>query len=406
MNHPKVGEGCLEELDKRDHIDHGREEAKRNYDRVDYVWPKDNPHDTLPQNADGIDLELRSAQLELRLAEIESAYVVLKDICEGRGAEVAAKNLRRKGFVGSSSRGLNGVNWDEWRDRFYLDQVTMLGHSFGAATVVEVLRNAKRFPFISQGIIYDIWGAAVRPLEDDVRNSIQMPLLGINSEAFMYWQQNFDTVTSLTNEAKEHGCPSWLFTVRGTVHISQSDFSILYPQLCTAMLKQTANPKRALDLNIGATLEFLKLVMAGRAAVIERAMKDEGILTVPVLPEVPTDHKPAGKWIAMRLRIPHEFKHRVLPSLERKVKGVLEPERSPEQEIWMHVASTYGDVRRWKERKAAKELEKAETEIEIVFEEREREEESREREASGSELGEKHEFGDEAEAEDTGSITS
>jgi len=405
VNHAKTGQGSIEELDKHSCIDHGWEEKRKNYDRVDYVWPKDNPHDTMPQNTDGVDLELRSAQLELRLAEIEAAYRVLKDICEGRGAEVAAKNLRRKGFVGSSSRGLNGVNWNEWRDRFYLDQVTILGHSFGGATVVEVLRHAKRFPFISQGIIYDIWGAAVRPLEGDVRNSIQTPLLGINSEAFMYWQQNFDTVTSLTNEAKEHGCPSWLFTVRGTVHISQSDFSILYPHLCTTMLKQTANPKRALDLNIGATLEFLKLVMKKRAAIIERTMKDEGILTVPILPEVPTDNKPPGKWIALRLDIPHKFKARLFASLKRKVKGALKPETSPEQEIWMHVSSTYGDVRRWAEKKAAQDLEKVETEKDMEIEEREPEEDSREREASRSELDEKRELAKKAE-EDSGSITS
>ena len=37
----------------------------------------------------------------------------------------------------------------------------MLGHSFGAATTVEVLRNADHFGWASQGIIYDIWGQVV-----------------------------------------------------------------------------------------------------------------------------------------------------------------------------------------------------------------------------------------------------
>lgn len=397
VNHSKEGAASIEEMDKYSHIHHAPKQKKRRYDKIDYVWPKDNPQDTMPQNSEGVDRELRSAQLELRLAEIEAAYEVLKCICEGRGAKVAANNLRRKGYIGSSSHGLDGVKWDEWRDLFYLDQVTMLGHSFGAATVVEVLHNAKRFPWIGQGIIYDIWGAAVRPLEGELRNSIHYPLLAINSEAFMYWQQNFDAVLSLTNEAKEHGCPSWLLTVRGTVHISQSDFSILYPHLCTMLLKQTANPKRALDLNVGATLEFLKIVMKDRAAIIRRTMKDEGILTVPVQEEIPEEHKPAGKWIAMRLRIPHEFTQRLIPKLERKVKRAITLEQSPEKEIWMHVTSTPDDVKEWEKKKASGDLERSAT--------AEREAEAREREASKSEEEERRRDSEDEE-EDTGSIIS
>lgn len=394
VNHSKEGEGSIEEMDKHYHIDHGPTQKKQGYDKIDYVWPKDNPHDTMPENTEGVDRELRSAQLELRLAEIEAAYKVLKLICQGRGIEVAKKNLRRKGFIGSSSRGLDGVKWDAWRNLFHLDEVTILGHSFGAATVVEVLRNARRFPWIGQGIIYDIWGAAVRPLEGELRNSIHHPLLAINSEAFMYWQQNFDTVSDLTNEAKDHGCPAWLLTVRGTVHISQSDFSILYPHLCTILLKQTANPKRALDLNIGATLEFLKIVMKDRGAIIKRTMKDENILSVPVQEELPTERKPPGKYIALRLHIPHEFTRRLIPKLEREVKRTVHPEEtSLEKEIWMHVTSTPQEVEDWEKRKAMGELERSRTE-ERTLEEMTRERAAREREASKSEEEDKRESSD------------
>ncbi len=34
----------------------------------------------------------------------------------------------------------------------------MLGHSFGATTTIEVLRSNERFRFVTQGIVYDIWG--------------------------------------------------------------------------------------------------------------------------------------------------------------------------------------------------------------------------------------------------------
>jgi platelet-activating factor acetylhydrolase len=343
------------EVDGNDSIDHTSGQRRRDCDRIDYVWSKYNPQDTSPQNDEGVDIELRSAQLELRLAEIESAYKVLRCICEGRGYEVAKKNLRRQGKMGSSTRGLDGVDWAEWKDIFHLDRVTMLGHSFGAATVVEVLRNAKRFAYVGQGIVYDIWGAALR---GEMRNSIHTPLLSINSEAFMYWQENFDTVNSLTNEAKENGCPSWFLTVRGTVHISQSDFSILYPHLCRIFLKQTANPKRALDLNISATLEFLKIVMKDRTTIIKRTMEDEGILSIAAQEELPTEHKPQEKWLAMRLEIQKEFRNRIVPKLKMKmkIKRTVPPVKAPEPEICMHVASTPDEIREWEYKKESEEM--------------------------------------------------
>lgn len=114
--------------------------------------------DTAPNNEQGVDQELRNAQIELRLCELEEAYNILKKICAGDGEEVARQNLRGEGFIGGSSRGLEGVNWQLWKNRFHIDKMTMAGHSFGAATVVEVLRHADRFKNVQAGIIYDIWG--------------------------------------------------------------------------------------------------------------------------------------------------------------------------------------------------------------------------------------------------------
>lgn len=118
--------------------------------------------DTAPNNERGIDSELRSAQIELRLCELEEAYRVLKIICAGDGEQIAQQNMRGEGYAGGSSRGLKGVDWAQWRNRFYVDKLTMAGHSFGAATVIEVLRHTNRFKNVQAGIIYDIWGYVVR----------------------------------------------------------------------------------------------------------------------------------------------------------------------------------------------------------------------------------------------------
>lgn len=395
-------------------LDAGRtcQERHKGYDRIDYIFPKHNPIDTSPNNPKGVDRELRDAQMALRLAEIEEAHHVLQLVAAGRGDEVAAANLRRKGYVGASSRGLDGVDWDAWRGAFCTENATMAGHSFGAATTVEVLRSEKRFEWCGQGVIYDIWGAAVAPVaetededededeaqeaaeaaspvDDDDENTmapsssslspsarhdplhphardrpLHSPLLGINSEAFTYWPSNFATASSLVHQAQRRA-PSWLLTLRGTVHISQTDFSLLYPKTCALALKMTADPTRAMDINVNASLEFLRRVLPPRlSAVFARAMAQERVLEAPVLPTVPSERRPGHRWVAARLRIPNEFRHRVLPRVVRKAKravGWVAEEAKGESggghgtawdEVWMHVKSGDEDVRAWRDRKS------------------------------------------------------
>jgi platelet-activating factor acetylhydrolase len=354
VNHTSEGDASIESMEAKGDVDYSARQRKKKYDKIDYVFPKSNPKDTAPNNDKGVDQELREAQMRLRLAEVEEAYKVLTKICAGEGAEIAKQNLRRKGFRGGSSCGLEGIDWPLWKNCFHLDQATILGHSFGAATTIEILRASERFSYFSQGIIYDIWGAAVRTpsTPDGEDHQLTKPLLGINSEAFMYWQSNFDTVSSLTNEAKLEA-PSWLLTVRGTIHISQSDFSILYPHICTFLLKMTANPKRALDLNISASLEFLsRILIPERSAIVRRTMIIENILDLEPTEELPEDRKPDGKWTAVRLKIPHEFRARLSASIERKVKRKQSEkggkrESGAENEVWMHIRTEEEGIRAW-----------------------------------------------------------
>lgn len=94
----------------------------------------------------------------MRLSEIEEAYDVIRQINDGKGAHIAAQNLRRKNFIGSSSHGLDGVDWSTWKGRIRMKDAVAAGHSFGGATITDMLRHEDRFNWISQGIIYDTWG--------------------------------------------------------------------------------------------------------------------------------------------------------------------------------------------------------------------------------------------------------
>ncbi|KAK1091883.1 hypothetical protein LTR48_005432 [Friedmanniomyces endolithicus] len=76
VNHPKSSEtpGSVPDAEQRGQVDHKPHEREKGYHFVDYIFPKDNPYDTTPQGGKGVDTELRSAQIDLRMAEIEEAY--------------------------------------------------------------------------------------------------------------------------------------------------------------------------------------------------------------------------------------------------------------------------------------------------------------------------------------------
>jgi platelet-activating factor acetylhydrolase len=340
VTHTQHGHGSRE-CNAASGVEHSKRDAKRSYDTVDFIFAQADKHDTTPGHK--IDQELRNAQVDLRMAEIEEAYRIMLEICAGQGDNVAARNLRVKGAIGASKAGLTGIDWSSWRDRFHTTGVTMVGHSFGATTTIEILRQKHRLDYITQGIIYDVWGMPVRPTAEERESRIRVPLLGINSEAFMYWKDNFEVAKNVTTEARETGHPAWLMTVRGTVHISQSDFCILYPQLASLLMKTTIDPVRAIDINIDASLEFLKRVMPHEILheqpFLRRLHKHSAkYLDSVVLDEMPTEHVPNKRWMAMRLRIEHEARKRLTPGLRKKYRACLQEEG----ETWLHLSPEDG----------------------------------------------------------------
>ena len=162
----------------------------------------------------------------------------------------------------------------------------------------------------------------------------------------MYWQDNFDAVTDLVSEAKEANVPAWSLTIRGSVHISHSDFSILYPNLCAIAFGMTANPRRAVDLNVEASLEFLQVVRKARSLIIDRTMKADGLLQLDITDEVPEEHRPAQeRHLALKIEVPHQFKARALPKLQRMVKRIKNPDVKPQDEVWVHLATTSEELK-------------------------------------------------------------
>ncbi|KAF9875741.1 phospholipase a2 [Colletotrichum karsti] len=288
---------------------------------VDYLFPKDNAQDTAPHNARGVDTQLRTAQIQMRMTEMEEAYRVLGYINEGRGHEVEAMNLRRKGNVASSSKGLTGIDWSDWKGRMFLEDVTIMGHSFGGATTVEMLRT-ESLSWVGQGIILDAWGPATPHPGEDARHRVKKPLLSIGSEAFMHWQENFDRLVDICNEARGEDALTWMMTIRGSTHLSQTDFAILYSTWMDLLMKTLVNPLRAIYLTVSPALEFLKITLPPEQTKYNMWV-DEKILKTAKSPSAPDavvtqDHRPDDKWIAVRLKVDNEASLRVKNWLRHK----------------------------------------------------------------------------------------
>ncbi|AEO66122.1 uncharacterized protein THITE_2113973 [Thermothielavioides terrestris NRRL 8126] len=198
------------------------------YYKIDYLVPKDNAQDTSPHNPNGVDKELRGAQIEMRLAEIEEAFRILGLINSGKGDQVRRDNLRKGPNVGASSAGLDGIDWQDWVGRLDLVCVTMMGHSFGGATTVQALRSEK-LTWITQGVLLDPWGPATPECRE--QKAAHKPVLSIGSEAFMYWQENFDCIERICHEVRAAGTLAWMTTIRGSTHLSQTRLCRPLPKL-------------------------------------------------------------------------------------------------------------------------------------------------------------------------------
>ena len=140
--------------------------------------------------------------MKMHFAEREEAYGVVKAVAASKGSAVAERDLLKAEGIGASSRGLDDMGLDSEKWRLNTTQVTMVGHSFGAATIIEILRHADRFQLVGQGIMHDIWCIALNPPESGPKHHINAPLLGINPEAFIYWSDNFSATTRVCDEAR------------------------------------------------------------------------------------------------------------------------------------------------------------------------------------------------------------
>jgi platelet-activating factor acetylhydrolase len=347
------------ETSGRKHVKRKRGKDVNPYYVVDYIWPKDNVQDTSPNNPRGVDQKLRNAQIEMRLEELKEIYHVLQLINDGHGEDVAAVNLSKKGNIGASSLGLKGINWEDWKGRMFLENVTAMGHSFGGATTVQVCRE-ESFSWIGQGVILDPWGPGTPVGGESPQDKVNKPLLSISSEAFMHWKENFDRIVDICNEPREAGELCWMLTIVGSTHLAMSDFAVLYPHWMSLLMKSMVNPLRAFYLTMAASLEFLNLTLPPEQTKYKRWINEDLLksLEPPSEPDeqLRPDHAPGEAWVAVRLKIPNEFSRRFKATMRRLWRFILCASKEElelvnglqdfgeYEEIWTHFAPSPAQV--------------------------------------------------------------
>ncbi|PNS15173.1 hypothetical protein CAC42_8174 [Sphaceloma murrayae] len=245
----------------------------------------------IPYTGDDEVFQARDRQLRIRCWELGLIYSSLQAIDAGQPPSNLDDNLGAK------------KNKTEVLSRFkdYLDlrsgAVTFAGHSFGAATSIQFVKNifhadalpsegslfrpehgseiTKQIRNSTRLVLFDPWMIPLlspfqkalkdKPLpcldssKDDAPGG--KAVLAIVSEGFWKWKQNLNEVVALmrlSKGAKEKGLePGRAWYAVGSQHFSQSDFGVLFSWLLERFMK-AANGRELLEGNVRLVNEMLR----------------------------------------------------------------------------------------------------------------------------------------------------
>ncbi|XP_078423306.1 platelet-activating factor acetylhydrolase 2, cytoplasmic-like [Cetorhinus maximus] len=182
------------------------------------------------------DFSLRNKQVHQRVEECSRALNLLTDINDGK--------LIKNALPGD-------LDLSVMKGCIDLERVAVMGHSFGGATAILAVAKDSRFKC---AIALDGW---MFPLPDDVYSTVQNnnPLLFVNSAKF----QTDDSISKM-KRLHSTGNKIKIITIAGSVHQSQTDFTLLTGQLLSLAFetKGTIDPEEGLAITNKASLAFLQ----------------------------------------------------------------------------------------------------------------------------------------------------
>ena len=189
------------------------------------------PYHKLTENED--EFQLRNSQVHQRAKECMQTLNFLEQLNEGQ----PPKNLL--GAVFDSP---------QFKDRLDLNNVSIMGHSFGGVTTIATLAKDKRFKC---GIALDAW---MFPLGDELyHHTVNQPLLFVNTETF-HWKKNIQQIKELlNNEIVERK----MVTIKGSSHLTQSDLPSVVPAAAWRLLGVNSQ-----SLDIGKVIDINRTIIA------------------------------------------------------------------------------------------------------------------------------------------------
>lgn len=237
----------------------------------------------------------RDDQLKIRLWELGNIMEIIKLINNGEDVlNLDPNNNTQSQSKQHSMQQTNGLNMFKNRLELSPGKISFAGHSFGAATTIQLLKTTWYFPetttplfsprkesAISEQItpstptiLLDPWALPMASPDTTALAALPMPcfspsgsggsaLLAILSEAFHKWNNNFRGILRALEdpESSSHGVsnrpPAHIFYPAKSAHLSQSDFGLLFPNI-TKWLAKAPEPERMLRLNVRAILEVMR----------------------------------------------------------------------------------------------------------------------------------------------------
>ncbi|CAH1773780.1 unnamed protein product [Owenia fusiformis] len=146
-----------------------------------------------------------------------------------------------------------------FKNRFNLNQVAVVGHSFGGGTAVTALTKDSRFKV---AIALDGW---FDPVESELYSKIQdQPILLLNNETFQ-WADNIKDQFrlmpgNLDNDQGDLEEKRKMITLMGGCHQSQTDFQFMISKQAGRFMRMrhTLDPKCCMHINTRAVVGFLR----------------------------------------------------------------------------------------------------------------------------------------------------
>ena len=206
----------------------------------------------------------RTAQLAQRTFEVSKLVSFIRDINHGKIFNISDEKRsileKFKGILNTKK-----------------GQLIMGGHSFGAATAVTVCNDTENvetdYPLKDEfraAVMLDIWMLVCPSLYFDLSNpqplsaiptsKLSVPSLHIISEQFLKWSENYQALPQLLRESRRSSSFAKLFYIKGSAHLSQSDFQLLFPTICRRYFNAKADAGEIMDANVRAGIEFLRIL--------------------------------------------------------------------------------------------------------------------------------------------------